>query len=47
MVEAELKADHNVYPTAQDQARFFTVRAVPQTAERARTRVWAQFKAGQ
>jgi len=46
MVNADLKSDHNVYPTAQDQARFFTVRAVPQAAERARTRVWAHFKAG-
>ena len=47
MVDPELKADHDVYPTAQDQARFFTVRAVPQAVERARTRVWARFKAGQ
>jgi putrescine transport system substrate-binding protein len=45
-VDPAIKSDPNVYPTQADMARFFTVRAVPQAAERARTRMWARFKAG-
>ncbi len=46
MVEEAIKNDRNVYPTEEDFARFFTVTAVPQAAERARSRLWARFKAG-
>ena len=45
-VQQAIRDNPNVFPTQQDQARFFTVRAVPQSAERARTRMWARFKAG-
>jgi putrescine transport system substrate-binding protein len=46
MISQALKADTNVFPTAAQMAGFFTVTAVPQAAERARTRMWARFKAG-
>ena len=46
MVWPEVRDDRNVFPTAEDQARMFTVRATPQAAERARTRMWTRFKAG-
>jgi putrescine transport system substrate-binding protein len=46
MVEPDILADRNVYPAEEDFARFFTVTAVPQAAERARSRMWARFKAG-
>jgi putrescine transport system substrate-binding protein len=45
-IRPEIASDPNIYPDAATQARLFTVRAVPQAAERARTRVWARFKAG-
>lgn len=46
MIRPEIANDPNIYPDAATQARLFTVRAVAQQAERARTRVWARFKAG-
>lgn len=46
MIEETIRADRNVYPEEEDFARFFTVTAVPQAAERARSRLWARFKAG-
>lgn len=46
MIEPDILADRNIYPAEQDFTRFFTVSAVPQTAERARSRMWARFKAG-
>jgi putrescine transport system substrate-binding protein len=39
-------ADLSVFPSAEEMARYFTIGAVPQTAERSRTRLWARFKAG-
>jgi putrescine transport system substrate-binding protein len=47
MIRPALKADTDVFPTPAQMAGFFTIRAVPATAERARTRLWARFKAGQ
>lgn len=41
----EVRNDPNVYPDTAS-ARFFTVRATPQAADRLRTRMWARFKAG-
>ena len=46
MIRPDLKADTNVFPTPEQMAGFFTIQAVPQAAERARTRMWARFKAG-
>ena len=46
MIQPALKADTNVFPTAAQLAEFFTITAVPQAAERARSRLWARFKAG-
>ncbi|MDW8443546.1 MAG: extracellular solute-binding protein [Acetobacteraceae bacterium] len=46
MIAEEVKRDRYVYPATEDFARFFTVAAVPQAAERARSRLWARFKAG-
>ena len=45
-VDAAVRDDPNVYPDAAALARSFTVSAVNQTAVRARTRMWARFKAG-
>lgn len=44
-VMPEVRNDPNVYPDTASP-RFFTVRATPQSADRARTRMWARFKAG-
>ena len=41
-----IRDDHNVYPTQAELANSFTVAAVSQAATRARTRIWARFKAG-
>lgn len=46
MIAPELLADTNVFPTETQLAGFFTIGPVPQAAERARTRLWARFKAG-
>jgi putrescine transport system substrate-binding protein len=46
MVDAAIKDNANLYPSAAAMATFFTIRAVPQAAERLRTRMWARFKAG-
>jgi len=46
MIDPKLLADTNVFPTDAMMATFFTPSAVPQAAERARTRMWARFKAG-
>jgi putrescine transport system substrate-binding protein len=46
MIEPGILADRNVYPAEEDFGRFFTVAGVPQAAERARSRMWARFKAG-
>ena len=45
-IRAEITADPNIYPPSDAFGRFFTVTAVPQAAERARTRMWSRFKAG-
>jgi putrescine transport system substrate-binding protein len=39
-------ADASVFPSDAQMSRYFTIGAVPQTAERLRTRLWARFKAG-
>jgi putrescine transport system substrate-binding protein len=46
MVDADIKGDTNIYPTAAQMEKFFSVKAPPQAAERLRTRMWARFKAG-
>ena len=45
-VDPEISEDKNVYPTQEELGRSFTVAAVEQAALRARTRMWARFKAG-
>ena len=45
LIEPDIQADANVFPDATDK-RFFTARAPNQAADRARTRMWARFKAG-
>ena len=45
LIEPDIQADPNVFPDATDK-RFFTARAPNQAADRARTRMWARFKAG-
>jgi putrescine transport system substrate-binding protein len=47
MIRPEILDDPAIYPPAVVQRQFFTIGAVPQAAERARTRMWARFKAGQ
>ena len=46
LIAPEVRDDPDVYPDTASP-RFFTVRAVPQSADRLRTRMWARFKAGQ
>jgi putrescine transport system substrate-binding protein len=38
--------DPSGFPSDGEMSRYFTIGAVPQAAERARTRLWARFKAG-
>jgi putrescine transport system substrate-binding protein len=45
-IDANIQSDPNVYPPPEALARSFTVSAVSQAANRARTRMWARFKAG-
>ena len=47
MVTPAVRDDPNVYPDAAALDRSFTVSAVSEQAVRARTRMWARFKAGQ
>ena len=46
-IQPDILANPNIYPPPEAQARFFTIHAPSQDAERARTRMWARFKAGQ
>lgn len=39
-------ADTAIFPSDAEMARYFTIGAVPRSAERTRTRLWAHFKAG-
>lgn len=45
-IEPAIRNDPNVFPPEAAMARYFTVQAPPQAAERLRTRMWARFKAG-
>jgi putrescine transport system substrate-binding protein len=47
LLDPALVADTNIYPSEAQMQGFFTPTAVPLPAERARTRMWARFKAGQ
>jgi putrescine transport system substrate-binding protein len=47
MIRKAILDDPAIYPPAAVQEQFFTITAVPQDAQRARTRMWARFKAGQ
>ncbi len=44
-VNADVREDANVFPDT-NSPRFFTARAPAQAVDRARTRMWARFKAG-
>jgi putrescine transport system substrate-binding protein len=46
LVRPELLQDPNVFPTDAAMQRFFTIGPSAQGADRARTRLWARFKAG-
>jgi putrescine transport system substrate-binding protein len=46
MIRPEVADDPNIYPPPEQLARDFVPAAVPPAAERARTRLWARFKAG-
>lgn len=46
MVDKAIADDPNVYPPAAERARFFTIGPVPAAAARARSRMWAELKAG-
>lgn len=45
-VNADVKDNPNVFPPTAAMTREFTAKAPDQAAERARTRMWARFKAG-
>jgi putrescine transport system substrate-binding protein len=46
LVRPELLADPNVFPTDEQMQRTFTIGPPAPGADRARTRLWARFKAG-
>jgi putrescine transport system substrate-binding protein len=46
LVAPEVAANPAVFPPEALRASFFTIGPVPQAAERARSRMWARFKAG-
>ncbi len=46
MIRPDIAGDPSIYPPPEQMARFFTVSAIPAAAERARSRMWARFKAG-
>ena len=46
LVAREVREDPAVFPSDAMKASFFTIGPVPQAAERARSRMWARFKAG-
>jgi putrescine transport system substrate-binding protein len=46
LIRPDLTGPDGVFPTDAALAGFFTIGPLPQTAERARTRMWARFKAG-
>jgi putrescine transport system substrate-binding protein len=46
LVQRDVAEDPAVFPPDALRAQFFTIAAVPQAAERARTRMWSRFKAG-
>ncbi len=46
LIRKDIADDPGIYPPAAELAGFFTVGPVPQAAERARSRMWARFKAG-
>ena len=45
-IDAAIRGDASVFPPPEALEHDFTVQAPPQAAERARTRMWARFKAG-
>ena len=47
LIKPEIANDPAIFPSAETMASFFTANAVPPAAERARSRMWARFKAGQ
>ncbi|BDG73447.1 polyamine ABC transporter substrate-binding protein [Roseomonas fluvialis] len=46
LVDEAVRNDPNVFPPAEALARTFVAGTPPREAERARTRLWARFKAG-
>jgi putrescine transport system substrate-binding protein len=46
MIKPEIANDPSIFPPAEEMAKFFTIGPIPATAERARSRMWAHFKAG-
>jgi len=46
LVTAEVASDPAVFPDEALRARFFTIGPVSQATDRARSRMWARFKAG-
>jgi putrescine transport system substrate-binding protein len=47
MIRNDILDDPAIYPPVEVRKQFFTIGAVPQAAQRARTRIWARFEAGQ
>jgi putrescine transport system substrate-binding protein len=45
-IDPALTAPDGVFPSEQQMAGFFTIGPIPPAAERARSRMWARFKAG-
>ncbi|HEY2132289.1 MAG TPA: polyamine ABC transporter substrate-binding protein [Acetobacteraceae bacterium] len=45
-VEPAIAGDPGIYPPPEAVKNFFTIGAVPEDAARARSRMWARFKAG-
>jgi putrescine transport system substrate-binding protein len=46
LIRPALTGPDGVFPRDAEMARYFTIGPIPPAAERARTRMWARFKAG-
>jgi putrescine transport system substrate-binding protein len=46
LIAPAVRNNPNIFPDEAARARFFTVTGVDAATDRARSRVWARFKAG-
>jgi putrescine transport system substrate-binding protein len=46
LLDKEISGNPNIYPSAEQMAKFFTVKHVSQKADKERTRAWTRIKTG-